>query len=162
MRGIILFIAIITSVSAIAQEDWTRYQPTDSTAIAADTVQYDTVRKIHFNKNGAVTINKDARIDHLTDLKRGNIKISKTGYRVQIRLSQQKDEINLLRARFIKTYDNYSAHVDYNQPNFVLKVGDFYTRQQALEFKYEIAEQFPAAIVVKDNIELPKLESDQK
>ncbi|MFT7613514.1 MAG: hypothetical protein ACI9J3_002489 [Parvicellaceae bacterium] len=160
MRGIILFIVIIASVSAIGQEEWTGYQPTDSIVVAGDSIQYDTVRQIDFNKNGTVTINKDARIDHLTDLKRGNKTIMKTGFRVQIRLSQQKDEINVLRARFISSYENHRAHVDYNQPNFVLKVGDFYTRQQALEFKYEIAEIFPAAIVVKDNIELPKLESD--
>ena len=89
--------------------------------------------------------------------KKGNRNLSKPGYRVQILLSHKKNEVNTKRAEFLRHYDDCSAHIIWQQPNFSLKVGDFYTRQQAVEFKYEIVEHFPSAIVVKDNIILPKL-----
>lgn len=158
MRIFLLHIFCLGMLSAFAQESWTLYQPAGGDSVNGDTVLLDTIRNIEFNGNGQVTINKDPRLDNVTDLKRGNVNLTKPGYRVQIRLCQQKDEVNLLRAKFIQLYDNHNAHVQYNQPNFVLKVGDFYTRQQALEFKYDIAEHFPEAIVVRDNIELPKLQ----
>ena len=155
-KGIVL-LGLLISTCALAQEPWGVYTPTNTSHSTSDSVQLDTIKTIDFNKNGSVTINKDARIDKATDLQKGNIKMVKSGYRVQIKLSPSKDEVNRLRARFIQIYDKTPAHVEYNQPNFVLKVGDYYTRQQALEFKYEIAENFPAAIVVRDKIELPKL-----
>ncbi len=154
-------IVCLIVLTAQAQEPWTLYQPSDQdSTVMTDTVKLDTIRAIDFNKRGQVTIYKDSRIDAAAQLDKGPVKMQRPGYRVQIRLSQDREEINLLRAKFLKIYDTHTAHVQYDQPNFTLRVGDFYTRQQALEFKYEIAEHFPSAIVIEDSIELPKLDDN--
>jgi hypothetical protein len=158
MKIAFFLILIIPFCATKAQEQWTLQSTHDSLAeIAADTAQYDTIRSIEFTNEGKVTIHKDPRIDQVTLLERGNVTLIKSGYRVQVMLSQKKDEVNQLRAKFIKQNRGHNVYIVWQQPNFSLKIGDFYTRQQAMEFKYEISEQHPAAIVVKDNIQLPKL-----
>jgi len=158
MKIAFFLILIMPFCATKAQEQWTLQSTHDSLAeIAADTVQYDTIRSIEFTNAGKVTIHKDPRIDQVTLLERGNVTLTKSGYRVQVLLSQKKDEVNQLRAKLIKQNREHNVYIIWQQPNFSLKIGDFYTRQQALEFKYEISEQYPAAIVVRDNIQLPKL-----
>ncbi|MDG2331123.1 MAG: hypothetical protein P8M05_05985 [Flavobacteriales bacterium] len=158
MKITIVLLAAIITLESFAQEAWTLYRPTDSTMeVSADTIKFDTIYTLDFSKSGVVNVFKDTRIDTITALKKGNRNLSKPGYRVQILLSHKKNEVNTKRAEFLRHYDDCSAHIIWQQPNFSLKVGDFYTRQQAVEFKYEIVEHFPSAIVVKDNIILPKL-----
>ena len=159
MKSTIVLLAVLFAVQSLAQEAWTFYHPIDSAA-SLDTTAFksDTIYALDFSKKGVINVYKDLRIDTITALKKGNINLSKPGYRVQILLSHKKNEVNAKRAEFLRYYDDCSAHIIWQQPNFTLKVGDFYTRQQAVEFKYEIAKKFPSAIVVKDNIALPKLQ----
>ena len=158
MKTTIVLLAVMFALESFAQEAWTLYRPVDSTTEATtDTIKIDTIYALDFSNTGVVNVYKDSRIDSITSLKKGNINLSKPGYRVQILLSHKKNEVNTKRAEFLRYYDEHNAHIIWQQPNFSLKVGDFYTRQQAVEFKYEIVKHFPAAIAVKDNIILPKL-----
>jgi hypothetical protein len=158
MKIAFFLILILQFCTVPAQEQWTLQPTPDSLAEkAVDTVECDTIRNIEFTNEGTVTIHKDPRIDQVTLLERGSVNITKSGYRVQVLLSQKKDEVNALRATLIKQNSEHNVYIIWQQPNFSLKIGDFYTRQQAMEYKYEISKQYPSAIVVKDDIQLPKL-----
>lgn len=161
MKFHITLFLIFSVLTGMSQEQWTQPNPNDSTVTDSNLVKQDTIRSLQMALPGKVTIYKDPRIDQVNQLERGNVRLTKTGYRVQILLSQNKEEVNSLKAKLIKKHDEHNVYVNWQQPNFSLKIGDFYTRQQAVEFKYEVSKEFPAAIVVKDNIELPKLITNQ-
>lgn len=158
MKLFLLMCVLSLGTMGYSQDNWRLFRSSEKTA--KDTVAdepTDTIRSLEFDKDGKVAIFKDVRINKVTELTRGQLNITKPGFRVQLKLGQTKEEVNSLRAAFLRIYSDHKAHIEYRQPNFILKVGDFYTRQQALEFKYKVIEQFPDAIVIKDNIELPKL-----
>ncbi len=158
-RIILLLAFVLLGLGTSAQDtepDWRLYhKPT--TANNGDSTSYDTITSVDFNKTGVVTYKKDPRIASVNEKLKDNLTIELPGYRVQLKLSQDRTSVNLDRARFLKLETDHKAHVDYNAPNFLLKVGDFSTRQQAVELKYELQEIFPGAIVVSDGIELPNL-----
>lgn len=162
MRILLATALLMVSTAFHAQdENWRLFKSSDP--VAADSVKaekHDTITSLS-SSQGAVKIIKDARIDKVTDLERGAVSIKKPGYRVQLKLSQTKEEVNTLRAQFLRIHKDHKSHIEYRQPNFILKVGDFYTRQQATEFKYELLAAFPDATVIKDDIELPKLPEKQ-
>ena len=51
-------------------------------------------------------------------------------------------------------------YTNYNTPNFFLKVGDFRTRLEAEKIKSEIEAEFPTSFVVREKINLPRLDKD--
>ena len=80
------------------------------------------------------------------------------GYRLQIFYDQEKSSVNQKKADYLARYKEQPAYINYKAPNFRLRVGDFRTRLQAESFMNEIKVDWPDAIVVEDDIELPRLE----
>jgi len=79
------------------------------------------------------------------------------GYRIQIFFGSSKSAQKLAteaRAKFISTYKDIKAHIEYNAPYFKVRVGDFREQSDALKLLEEIAEEYPEAFVVKDIIEV--------
>ena len=134
-------------------------------------LQKDTVKKespikvinelIPTESKGEVTINKDERIDALVKelgtTKPGKANIQIDGYRLQIIASSNKDLVVGERAKFVASYPSVRPYMKYDQPNFRLRVGDFRTKLEAQKLQNELKNAFPYAIVVKDQIELPKI-----
>lgn len=84
-----------------------------------------------------------------------------TGYRVQI-LSQSsyQAEVDSLRAavaRFEEEFPEYRAYLQYFDPDFKIRVGDFHSRVEALPALARIREKYPAAYPVKTTILLKDL-----
>lgn len=105
---------------------------------------------------GRVNIHQDQRITNLMDtlLK---VTPSLEGFRVQLSFGK-KEEVNQIRVSFLQKYPDMGAYVSYMQPNFRLRVGDFRTRMEAEKFRNEILSTYANCYIVKDIIELPKLD----
>ena len=79
------------------------------------------------------------------------------GYTVQIEVSQQKEIIKKARYRFLKSYPDMPLDEYYNQPNTYLYGGRFYDKNTAYEFKQNLTQYFPDAIVIRKKMDLPPL-----
>ncbi|MBL4863016.1 MAG: SPOR domain-containing protein [Crocinitomicaceae bacterium] len=115
-------------------------------------------------QDGDINVIKDNRIDALVD-KQGEIippaiKPEIDGYRIQLFFDSSRDEMNSARSKFIARFPKTDTYVEYNAPNFFLKAGDFRTRLEAEKVKAVIEAAFPTSFIVKEKINLPRLEKD--
>ncbi len=120
--------------------------------------------QISFSQEGDVKVIKDARIDALVE-KQGEvippaIKPEITGYRIQLFFDSDRNAINSARSKFIAQFPKVDTYIEFNAPNFFLKVGDFRTRLEAEKVKSEVEMDFPTSFVIKEKINLPRLEKD--
>lgn len=163
----ILLSAFLFSIAGYSQErDLKLYSP--STGEDSITVfKKDTILKTGFNlnfsnKDGVVNVIGDSRLNSLTEYlgtpQNGQNAVKMSGYRLQIFYDQEKNSVNQKKADYLARYKEQPAYINYKAPNFRLRVGDFRTRLQAESFMNEIRVDWPDAIIVEDDIELPNLE----
>ena len=79
------------------------------------------------------------------------------GYRVKIHFIADRSKANEVKARFSSKYNDVPTHDDYQQPNFVVNVGDFKTKLEAYELLKKIQADFPYAFIVKSKVRPTKL-----
>jgi hypothetical protein len=79
------------------------------------------------------------------------------GYRVQIHFGAEKAKALEVKTKFISQSHKVGAYLDYQQPYFKIRVGDFRTKLEAYKFLQEIDGDFPGAFIVNDDIELPEI-----
>lgn len=164
---LITILSFIVFTSGFSQEkDIKLYSPStgeDSLSV----LKNDTVVKTGFdlnfaNKDGVVNVSGDSRLNSLTEYQgtpqNGQNVVKMAGYRLQIFYDQEKNTVNQKKADYLARYNEKPAYINYKAPNFRLRVGDFRTRLQAESFMNEIKVDWPDAIVVEDDIELPRLE----
>ena len=127
----------------------------------AQTIKKDSLQTqtIVADTNESIVI-KDPRIDVLIQKQRAINEKTKgafSGYRIQIHFGIDKAKALDTKAKFISKFPNYTSYLIYEQPYFKIRVGDFRTRLEAFNFLQQIADMFPAAFLVRDKIELPKI-----
>jgi hypothetical protein len=114
-------------------------------------------------QTGGISIVKDSRIDALVQNQSNiippSVKPKINGYRIQLYFDADKGKINSARARFIQQFPKVDTYVVYSAPNFFLKVGDFRTRLEAEKIKAAIEMKFPTSFVIKEKINLPRLDN---
>ncbi len=74
------------------------------------------------------------------------------GYRVKIHFSADKSKAKEAQNRFASKYSGINSYEDYQQPNFVINVGDFKTKLEAQELLKTIKGDFPYAFIVKSKV----------
>lgn len=165
---LLFFCAMLLSLTGTSQEkDPKLYSPSngeDSLAvILKDTVVKNGFDLNYSNKDGVVNVIGDNRLNTLTEYNAtpqgGNGTVKLSGFRLQIFYDQEKNTVNQKKADYLARYKDQPAYINYKAPNFRLRVGDFRTRLQAENFMNEIKADWPDAIVVEDDIELPRLEN---
>lgn len=106
--------------------------------------------------NGNVTITQDTMIKVLMDYSDSIAvhKLSVQGYRIQLTTSSNRKSVLDMKAQFNIQFPNVKAYIEYQQPTFKLRVGDFESRIAAYAFQQEILSSFPNAFIVQDNISL--------
>ena len=113
-------------------------------------------------QNGNVEIIKDDRIDNLVKQKGAIIPPATSpqisGFRVQLVFDSNKKIVDDARSRFVSSYPKIDTYITYNAPNFVLKIGDFRTKQEADKVKDGLMRDFPTCFVVKEMINLPRID----
>ena len=75
------------------------------------------------------------------------------GYRIQIISSSKKDKAKRAKSKFAAKHHGYMAHEIYQQPFFIIKVGDFLTKIEAEKFHREIKHEFQGSFVLPDIVE---------
>jgi SPOR domain len=78
------------------------------------------------------------------------------GYRVQVYFGPNRAKAIEVKTDFLQLFPNTGAYLVYQQPNFKIRVGDYKTRLEALQFLKEIQTLYSAAFIVKDEVKLPE------
>lgn len=76
------------------------------------------------------------------------------GFRIKIYFGSDRVKAMEVKSKFLGKFNDYRAYDEYQQPNFVILVGDFKTKPEAYGFLKEIQADFPNAFIVKDKIKL--------
>jgi hypothetical protein len=74
------------------------------------------------------------------------------GYRLKIHFGSDRSKAMEVKSRFLGKYSDFGAYDEYQQPNFVIVVGDFKTKPDAYGFLKQIQGDFPNAFIIKDKI----------
>lgn len=76
------------------------------------------------------------------------------GYRIKIHFGVDREQAKAVRNKFSAKFNTYDTYEEYQQPNFVILVGDFRTKLEAFSNMKKIQADFPNAFIVKDKIRL--------
>jgi hypothetical protein len=90
---------------------------------------------------------------------KGSIR-SARGFRVQIYNGSDRVVAQQRKVDFIRRYPNVRSYMSYYAPSFRVKVGDFRTRAEAMNFYREISGLYSPSMVVPDIIEINTLRDD--
>lgn len=74
------------------------------------------------------------------------------GYRIKIHFGVDRDQAQLVKNKFSAKFNEYNTYEEYQQPNFVILVGDYKTKLEAFEAIKKIQVEFPNSFIVKDKI----------
>lgn len=76
------------------------------------------------------------------------------GYRIQIMYTDVRDEVYKSKATLYKEFSDLTSYVEYEQPYYKLRVGDFKTRLDATYYLQQIITLYPGALIVRDTIKI--------
>ena len=109
-----------------------------------------------------VQVEKDDRIEALVKIQSAVTPPSTVpqlnGYRLQVTFDSDKAVIDEARAKFIAAFPKVDTYVEFIAPHYFLKVGDFRTQMEAEGVKAAMQAQFPLCFVVKEKINLPRID----
>jgi hypothetical protein len=74
------------------------------------------------------------------------------GYRIKIHFGVDRIKARETKSKFSAKFNEYVAYEDYQQPNFVITVGDFRSKLEASEALKKIQVEFPNGFIVKSKI----------
>lgn len=167
MRKWMLLLALMFTTTSFGQvgEWWNRSEDSKSekkdTTNSAKRVQ----DSITFEK-GEVTISKDPRIEKLIKFKSAKIPPAngpeKDGFRVQLFFDQERKQVDDARSKMLKIDADADTYIEYKAPNYNLLLGNYRTRLEAEKIRSSLLEEFPEAIIVKDRIYFPEVESRKR
>jgi len=119
---------------------------------------------ILFSQNtGKIVINQE---DNITKLLQEHKTFNKNqtgivGYRINIFFdsgNNSKSKAYSIKTQFMAEYPEVEAYIIYQEPNYKIKVGDFRTRLDAQRFQKEISNEYKNAFIIKEIINLPKMQ----
>lgn len=115
-----------------------------------------------YAQEGNIEIIKDPRLDALIRNQADRINVTGIpqvpGFRIQLIFDNDKKKIDQLRSKFISQNPGIDTYVVYNAPNYILKAGNFIERGDALRLRDQSLRLFPTAFVVKEMVNMPRLE----
>lgn len=76
------------------------------------------------------------------------------GYRFQIMYSATREETNAAKIKFYQNFPTIHAYIDYEQPYYKLRVGDFKNKLQLTKNFNLITSVYPSAFTVRDNVKI--------
>jgi len=117
-----------------------------------------TLLLISYAGKAQVTVVKDSRIDELVKAQGQNATPEINGYRLQLAFDSNKSFIDDSRAKFAAQFPKVDTYVEFVAPHYFLKVGDFRTQLEAEKVKAATSAQFPTCFVVKEKINLPRID----
>ena len=76
------------------------------------------------------------------------------GYRIQISYSNNRDEVYKAKAKLYGEFTDYQSYVEYEQPSYKLRIGDFKTRLEATAALNQVITLYQGAFIVRDRIKI--------
>jgi len=109
-----------------------------------------------------LTIQGDPRIKDLLKQQAVQNKKSGTigGFRLQIYFgSGEKAHTQAIKIKteFLSSYPNVKTYLLFKSPDFIVRVGNFRTKSEALKMQKTLLFQYPNAFIVADEIAFPEL-----
>ena len=107
-------------------------------------------------QNENVTYHQDSKITELMDIYKLYCKKNdlSDGYRLQISFSNDRQEVYNSKAKLYKDFPEDHCYVEYEQPYYKLRIGDFASRLEAYEKLNDVIKKYPGAFVVRDKVRL--------
>ncbi len=102
----------------------------------------------HVNDRVAVLMDTVASVNK-------NIKYAQ-GYRILAYNGSERQTVMNLRKSIISRLPEVKDYLTYQQPNFRLKIGDFFNRVEAQQVLNKISDLVPDALIVQDQINIKK------
>lgn len=76
------------------------------------------------------------------------------GYRIQIMYTDIRSDAYKSKGQMYKDFSDLNSYVEYEQPYFKLRIGDFKTRLEATYYMQQVVTLYPGAFIVKDKIRI--------
>jgi hypothetical protein len=76
------------------------------------------------------------------------------GYRIQIYFSNERKLAEEQRMKFVRLFPQHESFIEYDAPNYTVKVGSFRTIEEAEDFRRLITSEFPMSIIQKTKIKM--------
>src|ERR1017187_1871723 len=76
------------------------------------------------------------------------------GYRVQIMYTDVRDEVYKSKGKMYKDFPDLPSYVEYEEPYYKLRLGDFKTRLEATYYLQDVVVLYTGAFIVKDKIRI--------
>ncbi|HNP17900.1 MAG TPA: SPOR domain-containing protein [Fulvivirga sp.] len=74
------------------------------------------------------------------------------GYTVQVYSGINSEEAKIARGKVYSLIPDAAPILKYDEPNFKVKVGKFYSRLEAQKTYYQLKKRFPSAIIIPERI----------
>lgn len=103
-----------------------------------------------YGQQATVTVNQDAKIAQLLDLKKELEKENKLsgGYTIQLYYGEL-NQANAVIKKYRNSYTTWPASIEYETPNYKVWVGNFATRLEADRALLDIQNDFSSAFILK-------------
>lgn len=147
---ILTSILVISSIKVCAQDDYLSKTLVDFKETKR-VMKQDTAPKLVYEMSDEIeeyllfTDSLD-RINH-----------SKPGFRIQIYSNSgpsAKENAVKEQSKFLNIYQDVDSYTTWSYPNWCVRVGNFRTKLEALEFHLAIRELYPASFIMSDEIEV--------
>lgn len=119
---------------------------------------------IAWSQQGDIKVVKDPRIDALvakqSQIIPPDINPKIDGFRIQLFFDSDRELANNARSRFLTHFPKVDTYIEYNAPNYYVKVGDFRTRLEAERIKAEVETEFPTSFIIEEKVNLPRLRAE--
>lgn len=79
-------------------------------------------------------------------------RVKKKGFRVQIYSGSNRNEAYAVQSRFRNQYTDMDSYINYDEPNYRVKVGDFTSRSEANNFMRILRSQYSHVFVFQEDI----------
>jgi hypothetical protein len=107
-------------------------------------------------QNDNVTYHQDRKVNELTDLYKTYNKSNDLtdGYRIQVYFSNDRQEAYNNKSKLYKEMPDDKCYVEYEEPYYKLRIGDYATRMEAYDKLREVITKYPGAFVVKAKVRI--------
>jgi hypothetical protein len=73
-----------------------------------------------------------------------------------------REKAYAVKASFLKKFEGINNNVIYDDPNYKVYVGGYYSKSEALQLLYQLKQDFPSAFIIYDRIEFQETERSGK
>ena len=102
------------------------------------------------SQNGKITVNQSSKLDSIIKLKKElNSKVQKL--RIQI-FNGDRENAELVMKEYLEIFNDTSASIIYETPNYKIWVGNFYNQLEADKKLIEIRKKFRSAFIFRPEL----------